>query len=80
LTCQIYSGTNLASGKYDFQFSLFNAPSGGMQIGWSVGNAGSSNFADRTNSYGKRRRLGEGQIMSYLFARLKSFLWPAKFP
>src|SRR5271166_2613812 len=37
---QLYAGTNLASGKYDFQFALSNAPSGGMQIGPTLTNLG----------------------------------------
>lgn len=30
---QLYSGTNPASGTYNFEFSLFNVPSGGSQLG-----------------------------------------------
>src|ERR1700679_512498 len=37
---QLYSGANLANGKYDFQFALSNAPSGGMQIGPTLTNLG----------------------------------------
>jgi hypothetical protein len=37
---QLYAGTNLAHGKYDFQFALSNAPSGGLQLGPTVTNLG----------------------------------------
>ena len=37
---QLYAGTNLASGKYDFQFALSNAPSGGLQTGPTLTNLG----------------------------------------
>src|SRR5208282_6365976 len=30
---QLYSGTNPARGTYNFEFSLFNVPSGGSQLG-----------------------------------------------